>query len=96
MFLKNDSGVYPTSLTSSVSTFAHAARKNQLLWANSSGNFYGGILSVADFTRFLRVEEVAHQNRKLYITLGSPRVMGKLDVNSFVYCRIICPQTNRV
>ena len=80
MFLKNDSGVYPTSLTSFVSTFAHAARKHELLWANSSGNFYGGVFSVADSTRFVRFGEVADQNRKLcavYMTLRSPRVMEK-------------------
>ena len=64
IFLNNgSSGASPISLTSSIFTFAYADGENQLLWTNSSGNLYGGILSTSAL--LTHVKEIA-PNRKLY------------------------------
>ena len=89
VFLKTDSGVYSSSLNSSVSTFAQADGENQLLWTNSSGNLCGGVLSVNHSTTFVQIKEVVHQNSKLYIRLKQLRSSRKTEIESSASCRII-------
>ena len=94
VFLKNDSiGTFRLPLTSSVFTFSHADGEAQLFWTNSSGNFYGGILSVTDSIPLVRVKEVA-QTRKLNLNLKISGVIKKVGIESPAPCRIIYSQTN--
>ena len=84
VILRNDSGAYPTSLTSSTFTIAYVAKENRVLWTNSSGNVYAGAISIADATSFVHVKELV-QNRKRKKLMD----VRKEGSDFFTRCRII-------
>lgn len=89
MLLKNESGDYPTALTSSVFTFAYATKENQLFWTNSSRNFYGASFSSSN--AFAHAKQVA-QNSKLCIAFVRSRVAGKQKLSLMAVAELFTPE----